>query len=69
MENTIDLFEDHENLPIEVQAILNKYCDGDNTYEKCDELIAELNAVGYTCDYGLDAEPHSLRKINLEISK
>ena len=59
----MDLFEQHEILPIEVQAILNRHLDGDNTYEKCASLVAELEAVGYTCEYGLDAEPFGLRKL------
>jgi hypothetical protein len=59
----MDLFEQIETLPKEVQAILDKYCDGDNTYDKCAELVAELETVGYTCEYGLDAEPYDLQKI------
>jgi hypothetical protein len=27
-------------------------------------LVAELEAVGYTCEYGLDAEPYELRKLS-----
>ena len=60
----MDLFEHYETLPIEVQAILEKYCDGDNTYEECANLVAELETVGYTCEYGLDAEPYELRKLS-----
>jgi len=60
----MDLFEQHETLPIEVQAILNRHLDGDNTYEQCASLVAELEAVGYTCEYGLDAEPYELRKLS-----
>lgn len=59
----VDLFEQPETLPSEVQAILEKYCDGDNTYEKCRALIDELETVGYTCEYGLSAEPYNLRKL------
>jgi hypothetical protein len=58
-----DLFENPELLPIEVQEILEKYSEMDNSYETCSELVRELNSVGYTCDYGLDAEPFELRKI------
>lgn len=67
-DTTTDLFNDYDNLPLEVQSILDRYCDGgDETYEICEALIKELNAIGYTCDYGLDASPHSLRKLsNLE---
>lgn len=63
VEEEIDLFENPENLPQAVQDVINKYCTGDNTYENCGKLVAELEALGYTCEYGLDAEPHSLKKI------
>jgi hypothetical protein len=58
-----DLFENPELLPIEVLEILEKYSEMDNSYQNCSELVQELNSVGYTCDYGLDAEPFDLRKI------
>lgn len=59
----IDLFEQYETLPQEVQDILLEHgeCEG---YKGCDALIKALEAVGYTCDYGLDACPYDLRKIN-----
>lgn len=60
----IDLFEKVDELPQEVQDIVNKYSTGENNYEICAALVSELEAVGYTCEYGLDAEPHSLKKIN-----
>ena len=59
----MDLFEHYETLPIEVQTILDKYCDGNNSYDKCATMVAELEKVGYTCEYGLDAEPYGLQKI------
>lgn len=58
-----DLFETPELLPNNVQEILNKFSEMDNTYEECEELVSELNQVGYTCDYYLDAVPYDLRKI------
>lgn len=62
MEDTIDLFDDYESLPQEVQDILEKHGEVE-FYEGCRKLIDDLEAVGYTCEYGLDACPHSLRKI------
>lgn len=59
----IDLFEHYETLPQEVQDVLYKYCDGDGSYKKCRNLIKALEPLGYTCSYGLDAEPYGLRKI------
>ena len=63
-EDEVDLFEDHENLPKEVQDVLDKFCDGDNSYEKCRALIDALQPIGYTCEYGLSGEPYGLKKIN-----
>ena len=65
----MDLFEQIETLPQEVQAILKKYENGDFTYEECANLVAELEAVGYTCEYGLDASPYGLKVKNCPICK
>jgi hypothetical protein len=59
----VDLFEDYEDQPQEVQRILSKYDMEDYNYETLENLKAELEAIGYTMDYGLDAEPYDLRKI------
>ena len=64
-----DLFETPELTPNEVQAILDKYSEMDNTYTNCGDLIDELESVGYTCDYGLDAEPYGLRPIGVELTE
>jgi hypothetical protein len=61
--NEIDLFENYHLLPKEVQDILSKYDDNDNTYENCESLVKDLEVFGYTCDYDLDACPYDLRLI------
>lgn len=58
-----DLFDTLELLPQEVMAILQKYQSEDETYENCENLVADLEIVGYTCDFGLDAVPYDLRKL------
>lgn len=59
-----DLFESPKVLPKKVMAIIKKYADlYPLSYHLCDAMIDELNAVGYTCSYGLDAEPFQLNKI------
>ena len=63
----IDLFEHLELLPIEVLSILEKYSELSETYENCGNLVSELEHVGYTCDYYLDAEPYGLRPIGVEL--
>jgi len=59
----MDLFETVELLPMEVQEVINNFSEKDTTYENCAKLVEELEAVGYTCDYGLDASPYDLKQL------
>ena len=61
-EDEVDLFEDHENLPKEVQDVLEAFGEVEG-YEGCRALIDALEPLGYTCEYGLDACPYGLKKI------
>ena len=59
-----DLFEkDFSELPIEVQEVLSNYVYEDFNYESCANLVDDLNSIGYTCEFGLSAEPFGLRKL------
>ena len=64
MEANKDMFEHYDELPKEVQVILDKYSEMDNNYTNCDNLVDELTEIGWICDYGLSAEPHDLRPMN-----
>jgi hypothetical protein len=57
---TRDLFNHIDQLPTKVQELLSRECD---SYEDCNTLIAELNELGYTMDYDLDAVGYNLRKM------
>ena len=59
-----DLFETIETLPYKVQLILSEFAEDDITYEKCDDILSRCEAEGYTFEYGLDAIPFNLTKIN-----
>lgn len=61
MENEIDLFEYYELLPKQVTDILDTFTV--NTYAECERVKKELNKIGYTFEYYLDAEPYNLHKI------
>ena len=65
----VDLFEDYENIPANVQAILNDYELEDNDYNTLNDLQNELAEVGYTFEFGLDAEPFALRPIGVEVNE
>ena len=56
-----DLFETPELIPKDVLAILATF--EDNTYEECERILNKLEQIGYTFEYGLDAEPFNLRKL------
>jgi hypothetical protein len=58
-----DLFDTPELIPDNVQEILSSF-NGDFTYEELDRIKDELELIGYTFDFYLDAEPYGLRPIN-----
>jgi hypothetical protein len=60
---SIDLFEHYEALPMELQKLLIQFSE--NNYKKCERLLIESEKLGYTFDYGLDAEPYNLRVLDL----
>lgn len=71
MNTDIDLFEHFETLPEELKRILTKYEECDNDYNVMAAMQAECEAIGYTFDYYLDAEPYNLRElkqINMNIT-
>ena len=52
--------ESYDALPQNIKDIVDSWDDNKNTYEECRRIIKELEAVGYTADYGLDGELHSV---------
>ncbi len=60
---TEDLFDNYKNLPKEVIDIITKFDYLNTNYNICSKLVEQLNVVGYTCEYGLDAIPYNLQKI------
>jgi hypothetical protein len=58
----IDLFEDYENHPPELVAVLEKFDLEELDYSGCADLVSELEKIGYTCFYELDAQPFGLKK-------
>lgn len=60
----IDLFEDIPSLPIYVQAVINRYeplLENEDPYKCCADMLAEMEPLGYTFDYGLSGEPFDLQ--------
>lgn len=65
MEESVDLFEDYENIPSKVQKVLDKYSEAfeDGDYKALAKAVKELNKIGYTFDYDLDGQAYGLRKM------
>lgn len=64
----IDLFDDWKKIPKPVKAILDKHSLYDSDYEDLEKAKKEVEAVGYTFDFGLDAVPYDLRKLEVKKS-
>lgn len=46
-----------------LEQLLKAFEDADHDYQVCVELEAALNTLGYAIDWGLDAEPFHLRRL------
>ncbi|MCD0480426.1 hypothetical protein LPB90_18460 [Chryseobacterium sp. LC2016-29] len=61
----IDLLEHYELMPNELENIcrpwLDKHDDVGLSYEDCETFLTQVEGIGYTFEYYLDAEPYCLR--------
>lgn len=58
-----DLFETPELIPTEIQTVLDTFNEDSDTYAELKRVQLEVEKLGYTFDYTLDAVPYDLRKI------
>ncbi|ARM86139.1 hypothetical protein [Marinobacter salarius] len=67
-----DLFENLEQLPPNMQRLIDKFNDEQeriDLYHACRRFLVKAQALGYTFEYGLDGEPYDLRELSEPISK
>ncbi len=65
-----DLFETPELIPAQVLAILETFDEETgNTYLELARLVKELELIGFTFDYYLDADPYGLRPVGIELNQ
>lgn len=63
-----DLFNKYHSLPKEVLEILDRYnANWGDSYEECRAMQKDLETVGYTFDWYLDAVPYNLRQIKTSL--
>lgn len=59
----VDLFEDYDEIPKNVQKILEKYDFEEGDYRTLEKAKKDVEKVGYTFEYSLDGTAYDLRKI------
>jgi len=61
----LDLFEHYEQIPVNLQSILNKYENDflDGNYSGLEKALKECNKIGFTFDYDLNGIAFNLRPI------
>jgi hypothetical protein len=66
-----DLFVVQDKIPQKVQDVLDDYVEygEDITYEQLMSMQRDMERVGYTFDFGLDAIPYGLRPLGVDIDE
>lgn len=68
-----DLFENYDKqtkkLAEIVENYMSKFDEGDYDYQDSKNFLKEVEAVGYTFDFGLDNEPYGLRPIGTKLKE
>jgi len=62
-EESEDLFEDYDNLPQEVKDVMATWDDSGDEYHECGRIEKELEAIGYSVEWGLDGQLFNLKKV------
>lgn len=52
---------EYDNLPRNIQVILDSFNEEKDAYKECARIAKELNSVGFTCNYGLDGVIYNVR--------
>ena len=58
-----DLFKTPELIPAEIQAVFDTMDKSKCGYSELERILKEIEALGYTFEYYLDAIPFDLRKL------
>ena len=56
--------QEYELLPQEVKNIVDFWDEDMDLYVQANKIKTALEYIGWTCDYGLDGEVHTVRPIN-----
>ena len=59
----IDLFDEYETLPPDIQKIIMDFNTDNDLYHECNKMEYKMLKKGYTFEWSLDGIPYDLRKI------
>lgn len=48
-----------------LKAIIDSFDFDEDPYQECKRIKAELNSVGWDCEYGLDGSIHSVKPLTI----
>lgn len=60
--------EEYDNLPAKIKAILDTHNEEKDVYKEAKRIQGELNAIGWTCDYGLCGGIFDIKEIKPKIT-
>lgn len=55
---------DYDQFPVEVKTILGTFDENKDGYAECARMVNELNLIGWTAEYYLDAELYDVKPIS-----
>jgi hypothetical protein len=64
-----DLFETPDLIPENIKSVINTFDENVDSYVELRRLVNEIEELGYTFDFYLNAEPYGLRPIGVELNE
>ena len=64
-----DLFETPDLIPENIKSVINTFDESVDSYVELRRLVNEVEELGYTFDFYLNAEPYGLRPIGVELNE
>ena len=64
-----DLFETPDLIPENIKSVINTFDENVDSYIELRRLVNEIEELGYTFDFYLNAEPYGLRPIGVELNE
>jgi len=59
----MDLFDEYDTLPEDIQKIIDDFDVCKELYQECSKMEYKMLKKGYTFEYSLDGIPYHLRKV------